>query len=106
MILSISVPILNAIYPVSIVLILLGLMRRWLQNNPYIFPWTVATVSVVSIIHALDTLNVPLGFVKTAVSCLPFYKEGMGWLAVALVTACAAVIASAVRQHATVKKAA
>ncbi|MBQ3008029.1 MAG: branched-chain amino acid transport system II carrier protein, partial [Oscillospiraceae bacterium] len=40
-ILSISVPILNAIYPVSIVLIVLGLSHRFIAKNRFVYPFTV-----------------------------------------------------------------
>ncbi len=84
-ILSISVPVLNAIYPISIVLILLGLSHSWLGNNRYVYPVTITGVGVVSVIHALESAKVPMGFLGEAVSYLPFYKLGFGWVSVALV---------------------
>ncbi len=83
-ILSISVPVLNAIYPTAIVLILLGLFDKWLQNNKFIYPLTVFTVSIVSIIYSLKDVA-GLGFLSDALSFLPFYSAGMGWVLVALV---------------------
>ncbi len=38
MILSISVPVLDAIYPISIMLIVLGLADNWIKNVAYIYP--------------------------------------------------------------------
>lgn len=84
--LSFSVPILNAIYPVAIILIVLGLCDKWLQGNRLVYPLTVGLVGVVSIIYALDGLKVPLGIVGKALSYLPFYSVGMGWVVVALVS--------------------
>ncbi len=84
-ILSISVPVLNAIYPVSIVLIVLGLCDKWLQNNRFAYPVTVAAVGVVSVVYALHDLKVPLGFVAELFEKLPFYSLGMGWVTVAVV---------------------
>ena len=49
-ILSISVPILNAIYPVSIVLIILGLSHEKIKNNRYIYPLTILGTAVISVI--------------------------------------------------------
>lgn len=83
-ILSISVPILNAIYPTAIVLILLGLCDRWLRGNPYVYPCTVGAVSVISILYAVRDL-VPLGIVGELCKALPFYASGMGWVTVAAV---------------------
>lgn len=82
-ILSISMPVLNAIYPVSIVLILLGLSDRLWKNNPFIYPLVVAGTGVVSIVHALETAKVPLGFVYTLFAKLPLYESGFGWALIA-----------------------
>ena len=75
-ILSISVPVLNAIYPVSIVLILLGLTHRLWQNNPYVYPWVVGGTAVISVIYAMDTAGLP----QLLARLLPLYSEGYGWL--------------------------
>ena len=82
-ILSISIPILNAIYPVSIVLILLGLSHKLWQNNPFTYPMTVAGTGVVSVIYALETSGMPLGPVTTLCRMLPLYDAGFGWVCVA-----------------------
>ncbi len=84
-ILSISVPVLNAIYPMSIVLILLGLTDRWCRKLPCIYPLTIAGVGVISVLHALDTLHVPMGFLSDFLHLLPFAKQGFAWVSVAVV---------------------
>lgn len=80
-ILSISVPILNAIYPMSIMLILLGLTHKLWQGNRYIYPCVIGGVAVISVIHAVDLPGISglLG------QYLPLYSEGYGWLLVAAV---------------------
>lgn len=83
MILSISVPVLNAIYPVAIVLILLGLSHRLWKKNRYAYPMTVAGTAAVSIVYALDGAGVPLGFLGRAFDKLPLYGMGFGWVSVA-----------------------
>ena len=85
-ILSISVPVLNAVYPVAIMLIVLGLCDKWLKNNKVVYPLTIGLVGLVSVLHALESVKVPLGFVSTALSKLPLYQEGMGWVLVAAVS--------------------
>ena len=86
-ILSISVPVLNMVYPVAIVLIVLGLFHKFYQNNPYVFPCTVGAVGAVSVLYALEQLGVPMGFVGKALAMLPFYSYGMGWVTVAAAAA-------------------
>ena len=84
-ILSISVPILNAIYPVSIVLIVLGLSDRYIGKNKYIYPFTVLGTAVVSVVSAIEGAGLSLGFAGKAVNSLPFSTLGFGWAAVAAV---------------------
>ena len=85
MILSISIPVLNAIYPVSIVLILMGLTDKLWQNNRFAYPMTVAGTGVVSVLYAMHQAGVPLYFVGEACRMLPMYSKGFGWVSVAAV---------------------
>ena len=84
-ILSISVPVLNAIYPVSIALIVLGLLDSKIKDNKYVYPVTISAVGFISVVYALDQLKVPMGALARVCHSLPFYSFGMGWVLVALV---------------------
>ncbi len=83
-ILSISVPILNAIYPMSIVLIMMGISHELWQNNRYVYPLTITATGCVSVIYALDTIGVPLGFLGDLFHSLPLYSLGFSWVSVAV----------------------
>lgn len=78
-ILGISVPVLHAIYPVSIVLILLGLTHGLWKNNPCVYPCVVGGTAVISVVYAMD---IP-GLSQLLSSVLPLYSAGYGWLCVA-----------------------
>ena len=82
-ILSISVPILDAIYPISIVLILLGLSHKLWQKNPLVYPLTIAATGFVSVLCALRTAGLPLGFVSRILDSLPLAGLGFSWVCVA-----------------------
>ena len=84
-ILSISIPVLNAIYPVSIVLILLGLSHGLWKGSRFVYPVSVGATACVSVVYALDAAGVPLGAVGRIFRLLPLYDMGFGWVAVALV---------------------
>ena len=99
-ILSISVPVLNAIYPVAIVLIVLGLCDKWLKDNPAAFPATVGVTAVVSVVYSLYKMGLALGPVNSLFSLLPFYEVGMGWAPAALVVGLATVALAKVRKPA------
>lgn len=93
-ILSISVPVLNAIYPVSIVLILLGISHNLWSNNRFTYPFVITGTGVISVFYALDTAGLPLGFITAFLKkALPLYSMGYGWLGVALVMLIISIIA-------------
>lgn len=80
-ILSISVPVLNAIYPVSIVLILLGLTHGLWKNNRYIYPCVVSGTAIISVIYVMDETGLP----ELLTRILPLYSAGYGWIGAAAV---------------------
>ena len=92
-ILSISVPVLNIVYPVAITLILLGLCDYWLRDNKIVYPLTIAAVSVVSVLYAIHSMGILMPALETI---LPFFNIGMGWVIVAIVAVVISVIASAI----------
>ena len=97
-ILSISVPVLNMVYPVAIVLIVLGLFNRFYEKNTMMYPLTVGAAGLVSVLYAMEQLGLPMGFVSAALSRLPFYGLGMGWVTVALAAAVSAGLLCSVRK--------
>ena len=97
-ILSISIPVLNAIYPVSIVLILMGLSHRLWQNNRFVYPFTVGSTACVSVIYALDAAGLPLGFIGQLCRKLPLYGMGFCWVSVALVALAVGIAAGLVNK--------
>lgn len=86
MILSISVPVLNAIYSISIVLILLGLFNKYYKDNKYIYPITIISTGAISLVYVIDSLGVPLGFITSLSSKLYGYDLGFGWVSFAFLS--------------------
>ena len=100
-ILSLSVPVLNAIYPMSIVLIILGLCDSKIQKNCFIYPVTIAAVGVESVLYVLEQAKLPLGIIGELCHKLPLYSMGLGWVVVGL----AAVLVSMVCGYVSGQKA-
>ena len=80
MILSISIPVLNAIYPISIVLILLGLSHELWKHNRFVYPVTIGATGCVSVVYALDAAGIPLGVLGKLLHKLPLYSMGFCWV--------------------------
>lgn len=82
-ILAFSTPVLSALYPVAIVLIVLGLFRRLVGERLAVYRCAIAVTGVVSVVTAVAAL--PFGSsVEGLVSWLPLYDAGLGWLVPAL----------------------
>lgn len=81
-ILAISVPILGMIYPLAIVLIILGILNRYVNLSVY-------RVSIIftAIFSIIETINVTFldKSLSDALSVIPLYDQGVGWVLPALV---------------------
>lgn len=82
-ILQISVPVLSAIYPVAIVLILLSFGfqdgKRWRS----VYVWSISFTGVISVLLSLEQAGVTV--LHQMMSKLPIYAAGLGWIVPALV---------------------
>ena len=77
-ILKVSVPV--AIYPVSIVLILLGLTEKYFGYNKFTYRLVCYTVTFISVVEALLSVKLNIPFVTELVSSLPFFSLSLGWV--------------------------
>ena len=83
-ILSISVPVLNAIYPIAIMLIVLGMMNKLFNGNTIAYRLTILFTGVVSIVDALGQVGIRVGVVTRLFEKLPLYPQGLGWVVPAM----------------------
>ena len=79
-ILSLSVPVLNILYPVAIVMILLSLLPKGIQSGRLVYPLTVLFTGVASILLELQQLTY-----SDVLSFIPLSDLGLGWVIPALV---------------------
>ena len=77
LILKVSVPILSAIYPVAIVLIVLSFFHRWLSRWRAVYPTAILCTGVASVVFAAADY---LPELKNALSGLPLANLGLGWV--------------------------
>ena len=90
-IIALSTPILQALYPVAIVLILLSLLHRWLGRFDRLYPTAVGVTGLFSVLFALDKLGLHL----PGLSLLPLSGIDLGWV----LPACMGVLVGLLISH-------
>ncbi|MFZ0446807.1 MAG: branched-chain amino acid transport system II carrier protein [Bacillus sp. (in: firmicutes)] len=95
---TISVPVLVAIYPLAIVLIFLTFAEPLFKGRMEVYRYSLLLTGIFSIIDGLKAAGVPLqGLYDTLGEVLPMFSAGMGWLLPALVGAIIGYIISFTR---------
>lgn len=82
-ILSVSVPLLNMIYPIAIMLIVLAMLDKFLKENKLVYPLTILFTGIVSVMHGLEGMGIELG--AKLLGGLPLYTQGLGWVVPAVI---------------------
>lgn len=91
-ILTFSVPLLNAMYPMAIVLVVMGMLHKVCDGMPAVWPCAVGLTAVVSIATSLRDVFFTGAWLPFDV--LPFADLGMNWIVPALLGALIGVVVS------------
>ena len=101
-ILDLSATLLGAMYPVAIVLVVMGLLRGACDRVPALWPWVVGVTALVSAVTSLRDALMPSLCLPT--DLLPLADLGLGWvlpaLACAVTVVCVCSIAGRARRGA------
>ncbi len=89
-ILAFSVPLLGALYPIAIVLVVLGLLYHIWGASRWVWVWTVGVTGVVSIAFALRDALAPALWMP--LDALPLASDGLGWIVPAVAGAFIGVV--------------
>ncbi|MDR6226382.1 LIVCS family branched-chain amino acid:cation transporter [Desmospora profundinema] len=84
-IITISVPVLVAVYPIAIVLIILTLLDQVLSVRTPVFVGALVGTALISLFDGLAAFHVPLGVWGQWLALIPLQPEGIGWLFPALI---------------------
>lgn len=90
MIIKVSVPVLSALYPMAIVLIVLSFTHHLIAGRFHrIYFWVVVLVGIVSIVDCANSLIALFGFtipmLGEALAMLPLHDVQLGWLLPAII---------------------
>ncbi|WP_209122113.1 branched-chain amino acid transport system II carrier protein [Alkalihalobacillus sp. BA299] len=82
---SFSLPVLIAIYPIAIVLIVLSFLHKSFKGMPQVYGGALIGAGVISIVDGLNVTPLQLNYINSLYSYIPLYSEGVGWLIPAIV---------------------
>ncbi len=102
-IIAFSAPLLGALYPPAIVMVLMGLFHGICDRLPRMWPWAVSLTVVASVVMALRDAFAPAAWLPTDV--LPGADLGLGWVTFAIVGLVIGAIHSAVGKRAKATRA-
>ena len=95
---TISVPVLVAIYPLAIVLIFLTFAEPLFKGRMEVYRYSLLLTGIFSIIDGLKAAGIPMqGLYDTLGQVLPLFNVGMGWLLPAIAGAVIGYIISFAR---------
>ncbi|WP_081707679.1 branched-chain amino acid transport system II carrier protein [Bacillus massiliigorillae] len=80
-----SVPVLVAIYPLAICLIVLTFLHRFFQGRSSVYIMSLALTFIVSFFDGLNAADYGVEAVNNIFSALPLYSVGLGWALPAVV---------------------
>ncbi|QQK07268.1 branched-chain amino acid transport system II carrier protein [Miniphocaeibacter halophilus] len=86
-IIKLSLPVLNFLYPIAIVLIALIFLSPIFKNNKKVYIITIIFTAFASLFDALNTVAKSIGdnyilnkILKIVSNILPFFEDGFGWV--------------------------
>ena len=82
---AISLPVLLAIYPVAIVLVVLSFFDRTFYRKPFVYMIALGLTAIVSIFDALRSAGIVFEQVDSIFSYLLFFEQGIGWILPAVI---------------------
>ncbi|MFL0250523.1 branched-chain amino acid transport system II carrier protein [Clostridium neuense] len=79
-ILAISVPVLNAIYPMAIVLMVMFLLNNLFNGSKCVYAFGMLFTSIFSIIDSLNQALLKIDSITAVFNYIPLYSKGLGWI--------------------------
>ncbi len=82
---AISLPVLLAIYPLAIVLVILSFFDHSFYQKSYVYIIPLVLTGIISVVDALKSSGFEFDAITELFSYLPFYEQGIGWLVPAVI---------------------
>ncbi|MFS0690651.1 branched-chain amino acid transport system II carrier protein [Sporosarcina sp. 179-K 8C2 HS] len=86
-ILSLAVPLLVFIYPISIVLVILSLFQHFAGGGKMMYRLSVSVTAIFALYEVLTNIGYKMEVLTGVLSVVPFFEHGLGWILPAFVAA-------------------
>ena len=103
-ILKFSVPVLNAIYPLAILLIILAFLRKALERFPAVYPFAAFFCGISSVLTVLEQQGLMFSAGSQLLHLIPAYEAGFGWALPTVIGALAGILWNGLRDRARAEK--
>lgn len=97
-ILEYSVPVLNMIYPMAILLIVLALADHWIRGFHSVYLWPTVFCGVSSILIVLDQHGIIIPGITVLIRNIPAYGAGFGWVIPTIVGMIVGILADMIKK--------
>lgn len=77
---SISLPILIMVYPVSVILLVLSFFRKYIGNKKMVYILGMSFTLAIAFVDGMNSAGISLGILSEWVLALPFDHLSLGWL--------------------------
>lgn len=77
---AISVPVLMAIYPIAIVLMLLSFLHNAFRGHSSVYVGAILATAAISLVDGAAHFGLPVDAITKVYGHLPLFEEGIGWL--------------------------
>lgn len=84
---TVSLPILIMIYPVTVVLMLLSFMKKRIGSRRMVYILAMLFTFAVSFVNGMESAGMQLGILSKWCGMLPFYDRSIGWILPAILGA-------------------
>lgn len=84
---TVSLPILIMIYPVTVVLMLLSFLRKRIGSRRMVYVMAMLFTFAVSFVNGMESAGIHFGILSDWCALLPFYELSIGWILPAVVGA-------------------
>lgn len=84
-IITISVPVLIVLYPITIVLVAASLLDKFFNSSRGVYIGSVLLTTLLSLVDGLKAFGFELELVNSLFQSLPLYSQGLGWVLPAVI---------------------